>query len=1097
MRSIKKNIRIKKKTLTKKQKLKGLKLKSHTKNMVGGMKDYKNGYIEILKQLEYYNIIKEQSPFKAKIYKEAIEQIKNINGELSSANDIKDLPGIGKAITEKLTEYIETGKVKNLEQLIKNHGDEDYETHKIKQEKKDVFLQIHGIGDAAAEKLIDLGITTIEELKARKNEEILGKGKKKLKLLNAVQQKGLEYYEEILEKIPREEIEEYKITLQKLFNEASDNNNEDNKFEIVGSYRRGKLQSGDIDIIITSKVDDKTGFNKFLDLLNEQGIIKVFLSKGEKKSMVISKLNNESTARRLDFLYAPPDEYAFAILYFTGSKDFNTSMRQVALKNGLTLNEHGFHTMKNKIKGDKITSPKFNTETDIFNHLNMEFKEPHERLNESSIVIRDTIKESAKEVNASDDVNKDLEKPAVVVEEKTPKKSSLKTIKNKEPTLKKEILKKETLKKPPKKLKDKITKDNIEKFKLEGIDVIKSLSESELTDMLKETNQTYYQETESPLLSDNQYDILREYVLKNYPKNKTALDQHADVKVDKNKVKLPYEMWSMYKIKADTKELNKFKQKYKGPYVISCKLDGVSALYTTEGDTPKLYTRGDGKYGQTIDHLIPYLKLPTDKNITLRGEIIIKENLFKEKYGAKYANSRNFVSGLINKKTLTKEHKDILKDIDFVGYEVIHPENLKPSVQLNNIETMDGMCVKFIPNISSEELTNEYLSEKLVDWRTNYEYTIDGVICIDDNVYGRQSKNPDHAFAFKMVLSDQSAEAKVLDVLWAASKDGFLKPRVQIEEVIIGGVKINYATGFNAKFIEDNKIGLGAVIKIIRSGDVIPKIQEIITPAETALMPKEKFIWNETHVDIILENIDEDETVKLKNITGFFKAIEVEGLGEKNLKKIIKVGGDSIAKIIAMSINDLMKVEGFKEKMATKIYNSIQKQIEEKKLAIIAGASNIFGRGFGEKRISIILKEEPNIITEETSKNEKINKIKEIDGVALKTATLFVEKIPEFKQFMIQAKLEYKLTETEAPKQALPKTDLPLRDKLILLSDIKGKNILGKKIEELGGEVTARITKNVNLLIVGSLDVETTKMKKANDYKIKIISLEKFEEKYL
>jgi DNA polymerase/3'-5' exonuclease PolX len=321
MRSIKKNKRIKKKTQTKKQKLKGLKLKSDTNNMSGGMKDYKNGYIEILKQLEYYNRIKEQSPFKAKIYKEATEQIKNLNGELSCANDIKDLLGIGKAITEKLTEYIETGKVKNLEQLIKKHGDEDYKTQKIKEEKKDIFLQIHGIGDAAAEKLIDLGITTIEELKARKNEEIVGKGKKKLKLLNAVQQKGLEYYEEILEKIPREEIEEYKITLQKLFNEATDNNTEDNKFEIVGSYRRGNVESGDIDIIITSKVDDKTGFNKFLDLLNEEGIIKVFLSKGEKKSMVISKLNNESTARRLDFLYAPPDEYAFAILYFTGSKD--------------------------------------------------------------------------------------------------------------------------------------------------------------------------------------------------------------------------------------------------------------------------------------------------------------------------------------------------------------------------------------------------------------------------------------------------------------------------------------------------------------------------------------------------------------------------------------------------------------------------------------------------------------------------------------------------------------------------------------------------------------------------------------------------------
>ena len=176
----------------KKQKLKGLKLNSRSKNMSGGMNNYKNEYIEILKQLEYYNRIKEVKPFKAKVYREAIEHIKNLNGELNSANDIKDLPGIGKAITEKLTEYIETGKVKNLEQLINEHGDEDYK-------KKDVFLQIHGIGDKAAENLIDLGITTIEELKARKNEEILGKGTKKLKLLNAVQQKGLEYYEEILE----------------------------------------------------------------------------------------------------------------------------------------------------------------------------------------------------------------------------------------------------------------------------------------------------------------------------------------------------------------------------------------------------------------------------------------------------------------------------------------------------------------------------------------------------------------------------------------------------------------------------------------------------------------------------------------------------------------------------------------------------------------------------------------------------------------------------------------------------------------------------------------------------------------------------------
>ena len=1103
-----------KKNKSKTIKLKNLKINSYISNMNGGNKDYKEEYIEILKQLEYYNRKHEKAQFKAKIYREAAEQLKNYKEKINSSKNIKDLPGIGKAITDKLDEYIKTGKVKNLEELKKKYGTEEYQTEKIKQEKKDIFLQIPWIGDATAEKIIELNINSIEELKQRQDEEIPGKGKKKLKLLNDSQKKGLIYYEQIAERIPRKEIDDYKELLTKIFNETCTENgysNKTNKFEIVGSYRRGKPDSGDIDIFITSEEDDKTIFNKFLEKMdgtkkdeetNEAKIIKAFLTRGEKKVMVIGKLTEKNLARRLDFLYSPPEEYAFAILYFTGSMEFNTAMRQYALQQGLTLNEHGFHKMENKIKGDKITSTPFNSEKDIFDYLNLEFKEPNERIDGNSIIIKkkSSKKEPVEQPPAELPAQPKKESPiepdpqdlgkAEAVFKADEKKTSPKTMKIKIPKSKAE-----TLKKIGKKTKKKMIFDNIQKFKTEGIDTLKSLSEKELTDMLKETIQKYYQETEESLLSDNQYDILREYILKKYPNNKTANTQHAEVKLDKNKVKLPYEMWSMDKIKPDTKELEKFKSKYSGPYVISCKLDGVSALYSTEEDSPKLYTRGDGKYGQSIDHLIEHLNLPTDKNITLRGELIIKEKLFQEKYSSKYSNSRNFISGLVNKKKLTKEDINILKDIDFVGYEVIKPENLKPSEQLNLILTLNGNCVKFMDSIIKEQLTNEFLSEKLVDWRSNYEYTIDGIICIDDKVYPRESKNPTHAFAFKMVLSDQSAEAKVLDVLWSASKDGFLKPRVQIEEVNIGGAKINYATGFNAKFIEDNKIGVGAVIKIIRSGDVIPKIEEVITPAEIPLMPKEKYTWNETHVDIMLENKEDDETVKLKNIAGFFKAIEVEGLGEANIKKIIKVGGNSIGKIIAMTISDLMKVEGFKEKMATKIYKSIQKQITKSSLATIAAASNIFGRGFGEKRIELILKELPNIITEDSSKQEKINKLKDIDGLGIKTSTQFVENIPEFIKFINEAKLDDKLSKKESPKKS-PKKQLPLSNKIVLLSDVKGKKKITEKIEKLGGEVVTNISKNVNLLIVGSLDDETSKMKKAKEYGIEIISIEEFDKKY-
>ena len=85
-------------------------------------------------------------------------------------------------------------------------------------------------------------------------------------------------------------------------------------------------------------------------------------------------------------------------------------------------------------------------------------------------------------------------------------------------------------------------------------------------------------------------------------------------------------------------------------------------------------------------------------NITRR--VIIKENL-KQKYSNKYSNSRNFVSGIVNKKKLSNDDINILKDIDFVLYELIKPDNLKPSIQLNKITELNFKCVKFITNITS------------------------------------------------------------------------------------------------------------------------------------------------------------------------------------------------------------------------------------------------------------------------------------------------------------------------------------------------------------------------------------------------------------
>ena len=395
------------------------------------------------------------------------------------------------------------------------------------------------------------------------------------------------------------------------------------------------------------------------------------------------------------------------------------------------------------------------------------------------------------------------------------------------------------------------------------------MSEEEVIDIL-DTADTEYYCNDDTLLSDEEYDILKEYILAKYPDNKRAKEGHTKCTIEKNKVKLPYQMWSMDKIKPDTKELKKFKSKFKGPYILSCKLDGISALYSTESETSKLYTRGNGTIGQDITHIIPYLKLPSKKDITIRGEIIIKKEVFNNKFKKTYKNPRNFVAGLINNKTLTKEKQEELKSLDFVAYEVIVPENQKPSEQMKYLESLENtITVKNESIKDPKELTNENLSIKLIEWRDKYEYEIDGIICSDDNIYPRTSKNPEHAFAFKMVLSDQVAEAKVVDVIWTASKHGYLKPRVQIEPITLSGVTITFATGKNARFIEEKKIGVGAIIRIIRSGDVIPDIKDdaVIKPAEQPLFPKEPYIWNDTRVDIMVKDKSTNQIVLEKTIT--------------------------------------------------------------------------------------------------------------------------------------------------------------------------------------------------------------------------------------
>ena len=1034
-------------------------------------KKYNEEFVDILDKLSNI-MLKQGEPFRARAYQKAQETIMAYTDDITSPSQLKGLPGIGDTIMDKLNEYVETGTLKILE--------------REKNNPINILTDVYGIGPKKAKELVDKGITTIAELRARQNELFIE--------LNGIQKIGLEYYEQLLERIPRSEIEEYNEIFKSAFS-----NDPSSKFEIVGSYRRGAQNSGDIDVIITS--NSGTVYKNFVDELIKRKIITHVLSRGLSKTLVIAKLPGEHVARRVDFLYSPPEEFPFAILYFTGSKAFNTVMRQKALEQGYTLNEHGLSLMENKVKGQKVDQI-FESEQDIFSFLKLAYKTPVERRDGRAVVGVESVAASEqiaptlmKETVPTSPIIQQTHEDAPTPMKEQKSETKKKTTRKKKPAV---VLVEEPVEQAvvakaaasPQQTSPEIVA-NIEQFKHEGISVLDKLNENMLTDMLHYLNKMYYNSAST--LTDNQYDIIKEYTAKKFPSNAAVTEIGADV--ERNKAQLPYEMASMDKIKPDTGALQEWTQKYKGPYVLSCKLDGVSGLYTTEGSVPKLYTRGNGTVGQDISYLIPHLKLPKTQGVAIRGEFIIPKAIFETKYKDKFANPRNMVAGIINHKTIN----ETIKDIHFVAYETIMPSELRPSKQMEYLGTIN---VERVLYKVEPILTNEMLSELLVDWRTNYIYEIDGVIVTNDAIYPRAHGNPDYAFAFKMVLSDQKAEAKVVDVIWTPSKDGLLKPRVQIEPIHLGGVQIEYATGFNGAFILNNNVGIGAIIELIRSGDVIPHIKSVIVPAPEPKMPSVPYVWNSTHVDIMLENASEDATVKEKNITGFFKGIEVDGLGAGNVVKIIGSGYDTVGKILKMTEADFLKVEGFQKKMSAKIYNGIQEKIEKATLVTIMSASNVFGHGFSETRLGPIIQTYPDILLSKESNEAKIKKLTEIKGMASKTASAFVEKIPDFIAFLKETGLEGKmLVPKEATAAALApvisKPNHPFSNMTIVVTGLTEK-VIEDNVKSIGAKFGSSVSKNTDILVAKSVTESSGKLDKARELNktlakpILIISLDDF-----
>jgi len=586
-------------------------------------------------------------------------------------------------------------------------------------------------------------------------------------------------------------------------------------------------------------------------------------------------------------------------------------------------------------------------------------------------------------------------------------------------------------------------------------------------------------EGESPL-SDTEFDLLEQELAATL--GPEFIKVGAKLK-GLDKVKLPQPMGSLEKIRPGG-VLASWLAKIKSPEIVLMdKVDGSSIeLLYVGGALAGAYTRGDGFEGKPVErhcYHIPNLPkiIPVKDEIVIRAEVYMPDPVFQEKFKNDFKNSRNIVAGIINRKESSPLYLNEMRVTAYHIYKPFSKEDMLFTLEEWGFETPYYRIYK------PEKLSDEMLSELLKVRRATASYAIDGLVLEVNPLEERNelgfetnSLNPAFARAFKTVETEDKAETEVVAIHWAVSKDGYLKPRIEVQPTELAGVTVTHATAFNAAYIRDNNINTGARVLLTRSGDVIPYILEVVKPAATPSLPSVvefgSYHWNESNVDLITD--EETEAQKIEKLIFFFTALDIEFFSDGLIQRFYEKGFTSVEKILCLSVEDMMMyVGGVQEKMAGKIHASIWDKLKKVPLPKLMAASGYFGRGFGETRSIALLEAYPDLMTwDALSPDEMTTKVCAVHGFSEKTASGFVSGYHGFKKFLAALEnLGVVLKVNEVKSGAL-------LGKVFCFTGFRDK-IAEDKIVELGGKISSSVTKSTTHLIIADLNSGSQKLIKA------------------
>ncbi len=549
-------------------------------------------------------------------------------------------------------------------------------------------------------------------------------------------------------------------------------------------------------------------------------------------------------------------------------------------------------------------------------------------------------------------------------------------------------------------------------------------------------------------------------------------------------------------------------------YVCELKIDGLSvSLKYEKGILISGATRGDGVTGEDITHNVKTikqvpLKLNKPVDIEVRGEIYMSKktlellNKEREENGEPLLkNCRNAAAGSVRQLDSSVAAK---RNLEVWIYHLPDPEDYGIKTHHEALEFMTELGFRTNPNnrlVNSIDEVMEFIQEKN-DARKELPYDIDGVVIkLDDlhdhEIMGNTIRYPKWACAYKFPA--EVVQTKLNDIKFTVGRTGQVTPNAILEPVMVMGSLISKATLHNEEYCVTKDIRIGDIVRIIKAGDVIPRVESVVMDMRPANTKPFEFIkacpiCGSTLIKKDAAYYCKNDDCSKKDIEGLIHFVSrdtmnIEGFGDATLEDFYNLGYiKRISDIYHLNkyIDELKLIEGFGEKSIKNLTNAIEnsKSNSLEKLLFALGI-----RYVGKKTAKILAKEFKNIDNLIAADFDSLNRIRDIGDVIAKSVVDYfnleenLELIQELKNLGLN--MDYLGTETEEETAFSGKTFV-----LTGTLDSITRDVAKEKIEALGGNCAGSVSKKTNVVIAGH--DAGSKLTKAEDLGIDIWNEEEF-----